>query len=789
MILTNHSRWLPTPCAAAMGARGSDGTDGSSCTESQAELFCALPAVAAGLALAGESSASCSRSSPAEDRDEPSAAGVAGAFGSKATFSSPEQFPQTDLDSNKNKVPKKRKKRKNRRRITICTTHCRYAVVRRMALKFGMSEVSEDEPWDLFWTDNTVPMERAKEMKSFQKINHFPGMGEISRKDLLARNLNRMLKMSPKDYNFFPKTWCLPADCHDLLAYARAHKNCTFICKPDTGCQGRGICLAKSVKDVKLGEHMICQLYISRPFLIDGFKFDLRIYTLITSCDPLRVYIYNEGLARFATSRYQEPTLVNISNVYMHLTNYSVNKHSRTYVVDDEAGSKRKISSINKWLESRGYDVPELWSRIDEVIVKTVIAAQPMLKHSYNTSFSTHDDAISCFELLGFDIMLDHKLKPYILEVNHSPSYHTETPIDLDVKEGLITDTLRMLNLQKTNKHKVLEEERRRTQERLLQGSSHKESRGSVGDASAPREQGDAQAQWELQNAGNFRRVYPPGDGGGPDKYLRFFQQNASSVYQETAASRARDECTRLLREELETKARLEATRRVGSKPRDAEKTRSESPGCQEPGPCRTRVLHTVVRRQAARKEGARTEGDPAACSFSPEPIREEEEQSRLTALHHREMLVHSQGIVSVVKEVLHRSEKFKREHAVLFRHSNHHVVPVKLPALQQAPTFMPHAPLDRKNEEAAALVIYPTLKGPETSVSEDASQQCSVLQSQKGLAVQCSNAPLSSRPAPLQAVWAAKHDWRSTRAHNARAHTNNAKLRQLYQRQSNHVL
>lgn len=45
-----------------------------------------------------------------------------------------------------------------------------------------------------------------------QKINHFPGMSEICRKDLLARNMNRMQKLFPKDYNIFPKTWCLPAE-------------------------------------------------------------------------------------------------------------------------------------------------------------------------------------------------------------------------------------------------------------------------------------------------------------------------------------------------------------------------------------------------------------------------------------------------------------------------------------------------------------------------------------------------------------------------------------------------
>nr|CAD7590355.1 unnamed protein product [Timema genevievae] len=369
----------------------------------------------------------------------------------------------------------RRKKKKRKKRLTICTANCRYDVVRRVATRYGMKEVSEEDSWNLYWTDMSVSVEKAKDMKRFQKINHFPGMSEICRKDLLARNLNRMLKIFPKDYNFFPKTWCLPADFGDLLAYARNRKNRTYICKPDTGCQGRGIFLTKNVKDIKLHERMICQLYLSKPFLVDGFKFDLRVYVLITSCDPLRIYVYNDGLARFATSRYQEPTATNTSNVFMHLTNYAVNKHSRTYVIDDQAGSKRKISTLNSWLQSKDYNVVNLWTDIDEVIIKTIVAAHPMLRHSYHACFTAHDFTYACFELLGFDILLDNSLKPYILEVNHSPSYHTDACIDRDVKEGLLTDTFQILNLIQTDKKKIIEEDRRRVRERLLQGIFHKD--------------------------------------------------------------------------------------------------------------------------------------------------------------------------------------------------------------------------------------------------------------------------------------------------------------------------
>lgn len=77
----------------------------------------------------------------------------------------------------------------------------------------------------------------------------------------------------------------------------------------------------------------------------------------------------------------------------------------------------RKISTLTNWLLKKDYDVQEMWSNIDDVIVKTLVAAHPVLKHSYHACFPAHDFTYACFELLGFDILLDYKLKPYLLEV------------------------------------------------------------------------------------------------------------------------------------------------------------------------------------------------------------------------------------------------------------------------------------------------------------------------------------------------------------------------------------
>ena len=52
-----------------------------------------------------------------------------------------------------------------------------------------------------------------------------------------------------------------------------------------------------------------------------------------------------------------------------------------------------------------------------------------------------------CFEILGFDILLDNKLKPWLLEINHAPSFNIDTPLDFKLKKDLIADTFQLLDL------------------------------------------------------------------------------------------------------------------------------------------------------------------------------------------------------------------------------------------------------------------------------------------------------------------------------------------------------
>ncbi|KAG8440616.1 hypothetical protein GDO86_006386 [Hymenochirus boettgeri] len=538
----------------------------------------------------------------------------------------------------------KKKKRKKTKIIGINLASCKYESVRRAARVCGLKEVEDEQEWTVCWTDFSVSLERVMEMKRFQKINHFPGMSEICRKDLLARNMSRLFKLFPKEYHIFPRTWCLPADYGDLQAYSRTKKNKTYICKPDSGCQGKGIFLSRNLKDIKHDDNMICQEYITKPFLIDGFKFDLRIYVLVTSCEPLRIFIYKEGLARFATMNYIEPSHSNLDDVCMHLTNYAINKNNENFIRDEVTGSKRKLSTMNTWLESNNYNISKLWEDIEDVIIKTLISAHPILKHNYRTCFPNHVAGSACFEILGFDILLDKKLKPWLIEVNHSPSFTTDSVLDREVKDALLQDTLNLINLRACDKKKVMEEDKRKVKERLFQRNLPRETR---------REQFEnTQASWiaemekyESTHLGGYRPIYPKDKEG---VYENFFK-HSGSLFQETAASRAREQCARQQLEEL----RLKKEMPFGKKKKEMtckDHLQGESAGEKA---VKRKVTKRPLIRSASGCYRNVEKKELMFDSMKPVVIDEKEEQERFQGLQQREKMIHGLGIVDQVHRLL----------------------------------------------------------------------------------------------------------------------------------------
>ncbi|XP_015734478.1 tubulin polyglutamylase TTLL11 isoform X1 [Coturnix japonica] len=314
------------------------------------------------------------------------------------------------------------------------------------------------------------------------QVNKFPGMTEMVRKVTLSRAVRTMQDLFPVEYNFYPRSWILPEEFPLFVDEVRMMKESdpswkpTFIVKPDGGCQGDGIYLIKDPSDVRLAGSLqsrpaVVQEYICKPLLVDKLKFDIRLYVLLKSLEPLEIYIAKDGLSRFCTEPYQEPTLKNLHQVFMHLTNYSLNIHSGNFIHSDNVntGSKRTFSSILCRLSDRGADVKKVWSDIISLVIKTIIALTPELKVYYQSDIPAGKPGPTCFQILGFDILLMKNLKPMLLEVNANPSMRIEheqelspgvfenvpSPVDEEVKVAVIRDTLRLVDPQKKKRKDI----------------------------------------------------------------------------------------------------------------------------------------------------------------------------------------------------------------------------------------------------------------------------------------------------------------------------------------------
>ena len=200
--------------------------------------------------------------------------------------------------------------------------------------------------------------------------------------------------------------------------------------KPAASSRGRGIYLIDDISEVNVDDLSIVSRYVNNPLLINGHKFDLRIYVLVTSVEPLRIYVFKEGLARFASEEYRSKNAK--SNKFIHLTNYSINKKSKDFVQNDnlendDYGFKWSLSAFCKHLEQIEIDMNLFWSRIYDIIIKTFLTAENFI---FNAVKKTCIHRTNCFELYGFDVLIDSDFKPWLVEVNLSPSLACDSKLD-----------------------------------------------------------------------------------------------------------------------------------------------------------------------------------------------------------------------------------------------------------------------------------------------------------------------------------------------------------------------
>jgi len=366
--------------------------------------------------------------------------------------------------------------------------------------------------------------EREDEIRKVRKItslyNHFPDSFVITGKGHLQFYLKYACMKFGDIYDFAPRSWLLTPLCAKYVIPYEERRACMnketthWIGKPSNLSRGRGIKITSSLSDMcgylnqmieknkgktpgdiqvtdkpddsytymfdtptpalttpapeeksvveKYHENLlVVQEYIKNPYLIEGYKFDLRLYVLVTSFDPLRVYLYSDGLARFCTKPYSLDDFDRIR----HLTNSSIQNtvkerssplgdltpEERAEFVakisnamdpyDQSDFSKRDLRIFLNYLNTRpGVNIKLIWNQIQNVINLTMLS---VYNKQFNPAYVGTTDF--CFELFGFDIFITDNLEVKLVEVNLGPSLSVSSEVDVQVKQPMCEDMLELI--------------------------------------------------------------------------------------------------------------------------------------------------------------------------------------------------------------------------------------------------------------------------------------------------------------------------------------------------------
>ncbi|KAA0164142.1 hypothetical protein FNF28_03955 [Cafeteria roenbergensis] len=362
--------------------------------------------------------------------------------------------------------------------------------------------------WHLYWSWGKPQVVRAN-LLTCQRFNHFRHARELTRKDLLKTNLARYQCLGgrmARAFGVLPPTFVLPKE---YLAFAEAFGRAAFrgdaepsgtgaayglvgagtgmgvagssatlaaraammlgpagrssdrgaaggdrsstpsaaneniwILKPVGLSRGRGISLVREITDVTYGSACVLQKYVGNSMLLDGYKFDLRVYVLVTSFSPLEAFVYEEGFARVSSVPYSREAASTYDKA-MHLTNSSLQKHAHdkgaavAAAAREGEGGGTKVSLGYLWrrLAASGVDSARCWRRVKEVLVKSLVCVDDVIPNQPN-----------CFELFGYDVLLDDTGKAHLIEVNSSPSLGVDSDLDTRVKLSLVRDIAKVVD-------------------------------------------------------------------------------------------------------------------------------------------------------------------------------------------------------------------------------------------------------------------------------------------------------------------------------------------------------
>ena len=227
-----------------------------------------------------------------------------------------------------------------------------------------------------------------------------------------------------------------------------------WLLKRDNLNRGRKIKVLSNLEDIikeintlyeqKSPNNLLIQKYIEQPLLYNKRKFDIRIWVLFTFIkieNKYEVYVFKEGHLKACSDEFN----IDSDDLFIHLTNYSVQKHNKNFS-KTEVGNEISFNDFQKELNEKSNKENEgknnqidFRKDIFPEIIKIIALSANSVKGKINLT-----NRGNCFEIFGYDFILDINYRPFLLEINTNPGYEESSPLIKMLVPRMIDDALKL---------------------------------------------------------------------------------------------------------------------------------------------------------------------------------------------------------------------------------------------------------------------------------------------------------------------------------------------------------
>ena len=269
------------------------------------------------------------------------------------------------------------------------------------------------------------PFEASSELHALNNSYDYHEWSHLADKGKLAELLTRHSGPLHED-RFFPESFVMPQQRAALKHYATAQPPGTiYIVKPRHCQGGQSITLTNQSAAVVNASEAVVQRYIDDPYLVNGRKAHIRIYGLVAASAPVRLYVYRDGIVRFAPELYQcEPGWLERTD--MHITNTALHRNHQKLVIgtdpnEENVGNIWSLRAYLAQIAADGHDANSVFAAIARMVGRFVLTLEQDGMFERQAQMAASRSFVP--KLFGLDVLLDRTLKPWLIELQRSPAW------------------------------------------------------------------------------------------------------------------------------------------------------------------------------------------------------------------------------------------------------------------------------------------------------------------------------------------------------------------------------